>query len=1253
MDNVLFEQLMSQRESSILDFKTEQYKIFKKQCQPNNEKKQTSEFIKDILCMANNPRRGSAYIIIGIKEDPKTLKRDYIGCNEILEEANIQEILKNNITPMVTVEYYPFTYTGDKYIKNMYQIYEIKPVKVNEPYKCKKNIDNILDKEKVYCRDGSRNAEADNTQIDRIKEWGKSIQEDYEINDINKIEMEKLKNIYTNINNSNVHVLLIDSVENIDEDIIKYMTNIKWDLIIDFDSKSKSQGFYKKVYSKLSEKQSIKELIDKDTIIEDHCGENLVRWYPINGLEPYDDVYNIDDFDELKKWKRINIINLRKMLQNMRKENSRESIKIIMCLENLSNKEFFMDEIDQLYQDNAEYIIINKEECREKIEGYDVVQIKLNKREFFDGIREITKNVVDEEIKEIRLPKNIKSTQDRSPCTISLKDYRWIEEELELVHLDILSIENEINKDSESFYKGNIITWGEIALHYDIDRSITENIKSRILLDLNSEKTTTINLFYIPGAGATTIVRRLAWNIHTKYPTILIKSISKLTIERIVYLAEKTSTPIFAIIDNSVVKNELFEVLYGEILARLKNVVFLRVQRTDKVKDDGERSFYLDSMLDRSEMKQFMIKYNTQYPELQNEFKKIDELDKRFKTPFYFGFIAYKKKFVFIPKYVEERISNLTDMQKKIVMFITIVYYFGHKLTPAYFFREMLEVPEKKDVMLENVLSVRILELFVCDENQKWRPIHSIIAEEILDKLHHASDGKVIWEQKLSDWGRDIINICKNIKYGEFYHNDVIDILTTLFIDRGIENIVEDDIDSDKNKFSSFIETIPYKEGKLTVFEYLVDNIKEQTHFIAHKARLYLYVFNDCDKALKCINKAIGLDEVDASLHHIKGTIISTMFDQKSRQLLEDRELSTKSKIDILREIYDKAVEEFKTSIYLEKDNVYAYTSNILLNIRVVQYGYKDYCKSNNGISKSQFMSKTKIMWFAEALQNAENLIYEVKKLKFSAKSEVYIKTYENSISEYYKDYSVIIQNWTNLLDNKLVYAPSVRRQIIRAYYSKCKNNWENAYSKDLNIVIGLIEENINQEPENVYNINRWFNVYRYMNESNINKVIEKFKIWEANSPSVESAYYIYVLNILRMLVDNDNIQNDIEESIRICRNRAIDRKNRTYSYEWYGKGNGLNALISSNKIDLEKIKNNDFSTSNSMLKEVVGRIQTIKNPANGSIKFENGLNAFFIPMQANAYKGKDEGKEVKCYISFSYDGVRAHVISKIDDNIN
>ena len=59
-----FENLISRPESTILDFKREQYKII------NDESGiKTSGFVKDIISFANTIRTETAYIIIGISAD--------------------------------------------------------------------------------------------------------------------------------------------------------------------------------------------------------------------------------------------------------------------------------------------------------------------------------------------------------------------------------------------------------------------------------------------------------------------------------------------------------------------------------------------------------------------------------------------------------------------------------------------------------------------------------------------------------------------------------------------------------------------------------------------------------------------------------------------------------------------------------------------------------------------------------------------------------------------------------------------------------------------------------------------------------------------------------------------------------------------------------------------------------------------------------------------------------------------------------
>ena len=56
-DTDLLNQILARMESDNVDFKRDQYHLESDQ--------QKSAFVKDILCMANTPRSGSAYIVIG------------------------------------------------------------------------------------------------------------------------------------------------------------------------------------------------------------------------------------------------------------------------------------------------------------------------------------------------------------------------------------------------------------------------------------------------------------------------------------------------------------------------------------------------------------------------------------------------------------------------------------------------------------------------------------------------------------------------------------------------------------------------------------------------------------------------------------------------------------------------------------------------------------------------------------------------------------------------------------------------------------------------------------------------------------------------------------------------------------------------------------------------------------------------------------------------------------------------------------
>ena len=100
MNDVLFEQLLFEEESTTLDFKKEQYRFVKA---TDDEK---SELLKDILGFANAWRRSEAYILIGV-EDIRGGRGNVIGISATkhLDDHSLQQFV-NNITNQPVLFHY-------------------------------------------------------------------------------------------------------------------------------------------------------------------------------------------------------------------------------------------------------------------------------------------------------------------------------------------------------------------------------------------------------------------------------------------------------------------------------------------------------------------------------------------------------------------------------------------------------------------------------------------------------------------------------------------------------------------------------------------------------------------------------------------------------------------------------------------------------------------------------------------------------------------------------------------------------------------------------------------------------------------------------------------------------------------------------------------------------------------------------------------------------------------------------------------
>lgn len=144
----LFADLLALTEVRKVDYKRDQYLL------ANENSK--SEFIKDIVCIANAPG-DDGYILLGVESD-KGKPREVVGISNHYDSSDLEAIVNGVIDPPIQFEYYPLNYKGAECA-----IFHI-PKSKAKPHWPKRDY-GILSKNIVYTRRSSGNREASIQEI--------------------------------------------------------------------------------------------------------------------------------------------------------------------------------------------------------------------------------------------------------------------------------------------------------------------------------------------------------------------------------------------------------------------------------------------------------------------------------------------------------------------------------------------------------------------------------------------------------------------------------------------------------------------------------------------------------------------------------------------------------------------------------------------------------------------------------------------------------------------------------------------------------------------------------------------------------------------------------------------------------------------------------------------------------------------------------------------------------------------------------
>lgn len=1078
------------------------------------------------------------------------------------------------------------------------------------------------------------------------------------------------------------------------------LMRIHWKIIFDFNSASKDTGFF--------------------SILENPKSNNVIR--PIT-IEQRDDasLLNIDRYSinwifangittipetvpkSVKEWK----ISLKypKLLEKVTHE-LHTLVNNFTVVIFLYNDQIFINDIFEKFtstfqEDRIKLIFICEskdvaDELSISYKWYEPLVLEMSINKFVEGIANTMSKNIDSSSEIVKLiPSRAKDLKDDN-VDVSNRYFYYLSEGLELLYQRI-GLENEDRSDNKPFYTGNTISWFELSIDGDVRRNVLEKLQLKLTEALQQAKgAKRINLVHKPGAGGTTLSRRIAYNFHNNYPTIiLLKYVRGRTIISINEIAEFTQKSIILIVEAFRINENDIEYFMREINNNKKNVVILYVKRDQQRERNilnGDLINLSDKMIDITEMSRFISKYsmlaNDQGRQKLSGFK--DEPLTRYDVidyPLITFENAVKGEMLF--NYIYSNIEPLWISETKFLVYLSIIYNYTQKSVNENWF---------KKIFGEKVLSERIdynrrvdnpITKLIFQESdvegfptEYWRPKYNLFAKEILNILMGGRESysvKESWKDNLHVRLIDMID--------DFHDSDPIltkevrELLKSLLLERDNSDTIvsidaEIELQSHSNQFSKIISDISDKINQKAVFVKLVSCYPNEAHYLGHLGR-FLYekaeTYDEFEEAYNYITSALSLAENDFNLWHIHGMCNKTKIDYLIRQF----DMNESEFVDIhniqgrIQEFADSAQRSFVKSREINQLNFHSHVTEILAILKVLDFGKRS-SKVENIVD---FLTRPEFEWYQMKFESLNELITQTRELitlsrdlenKASLlKSRDMLNQCETKLLTFLEQFTQAAEKIYNLISS----AGRDSRPYFRKLYllarlsnkSKVHNvsindAWQHLSEHELQIILTNIENNIREAPSDERNYRDWLSAIRHHpKQYYIDDAIIKLRSWRDITPSFslgfyQASYYLYVLHSINALNKSSDMSNiDANSAIQYKKDCITPLISDTFSFEWFGVGVGIKQMI--NFAKLGKMNGPDgFFSDTSRLKRVKGVILRIQSPQSGVLKLNGGLEAFFVPTIGRFTQHHDETTEVDCYIGFRYGMIHAWQVRRINE---
>lgn len=1077
-----FEQLLGRVEGDSLDFKKELYHL---NAEDRTTKKDAQEALaKDIACMWNTPRESSAYIVFGVVEDAGK-PSEFPGVENHPDSANIQQVLESWLDPTPIFEYFPVEYNGLAF--GVLKIPIHRDIGIAFPVRERSD---KFQKHQIYFRKNSRNSLPSPNDQERIRNWFKSGDLTEQAPSAGPDTWGAILAATQDFSPNCRHLLLISRLHLTDAKQLENLSAIPWDLVIDFDNQTLSDGSLANARKAIESKRAL-HIVTRGERQELRPGYSTY-WYLARGLQGRQDTLVSDQY---RNW----IVTYKKDLsQTIHKAANvllpAPSIVFIIWDTDSADAAYLkttLEEILASFGEGLEIVLVTPRDSSslsrlEENYGAHYFVCPVEHILYGFGAKALLSRAGGNG--QVSLP-----TSTGSPCVLEPGKHAWIREGMDVLGVEMGLKPNDEMDHAEDFLRGREIDWYGLNIRADIERDLQVSLLRAVRDALKKRRAMRLNVMHNAGAGGTTLARRIAWEVHNEHSAVLLQSTNyQETAERLSYIWSLTDQSSLLIVDGGVISEDESDALFNRLRADHTPVVMLQMNRQYGTPKQGSNRFFLDEKLSEPEQQRMVEALSRMRPArkvaIQNYAAGNEVV---YHTPFFLSLVAFERDFAGFERYVDSRLDGLTPVQSRVILFLSIAHWYGQRSIEANAFRQLLGLPVARPVRMRESIPGAATELLIKDRENKWRTSHPLVAERCIKRILAGTGSDIrLWGQRLSIYMKEFIEFCRGDV--PVITQEGLDLVYSTVVSR--EEMGSNlDLQSGGRSFSSrILEDVPTKEGRHEVLRHLTEVYPDEAHFWAHLGRYLSVAMGQYQAALNALDAALQLQPQSNTIHHMRGMALR----QWVYTSIRDR-----SDIAEVIGLAVNASQSFEQARCIAPHDDHGYISHVQMIIKVI-----DYAAKVSGAQPIVTIASSKHEWLRESLGVAEELLEGVRRNHQGELTSSHEEQCRANLSTIYGDHSQALQKWDGLLTRGEVFAPPVRRQIMWTYLARHDRQWDKLPQKEIRRIVELLETNLEGESRATEDYKHWMQAVRVLdNPPPLDSIIEKVAYWKVNSDAVDA----------------------------------------------------------------------------------------------------------------------------------------------------